>query len=152
MVSMVLGPFEAGAVTTFDFGLSGPLWRHLEGTTLSYWGNAALVGPTMPEDDPKPKIIKTVLTAYSSSPDETDDSPFITASGSRVRDGIVATNALPMGTQVRIPEIYGDKIFVVEDRMARRFHDRMDIWMPTKREAIIFGKIIAEIEIVEIGI
>ena len=37
------------------------------------------------------------LTAYSSSVDETDDTPFITASGKHVRDGIVATNFLPFG-------------------------------------------------------
>ena len=88
------------------------------------------------------------ITAYSSSADETDDTPFITASGTEVRDGIVATNAIPMGTSVRIPQIFGDKIFVVEDRMHRRFTDRLDIWMPSKAEARLFGKKIAEVEII----
>ena len=41
------------------------------------------------------------------------------------------------------------QVFVVEDRMHRRFSDRVDIWMETKREAIIFGKVMAEIEIIE---
>lgn len=80
------------------------------------------------------------ITAYSSTPDQTDDSPFITASNTHVRDGIVATNLLPFGTEVQIPELYGDKIFVVEDRMNRRYTDRMDIWMETRAEALTFGK------------
>jgi len=44
-----------------------------------------------------------------------------------VRDGVIATNILPFGTKVRIPEIFGDKVFVVEDRMARKHADRVDI-------------------------
>src|SRR3989338_6396754 len=35
------------------------------------------------------------VTAYSSSPDETDDTPFITASGGDVRDGVMAAYFLP---------------------------------------------------------
>jgi len=80
------------------------------------------------------------ITAYSSTPDQTDDSPFITASNTHVRDGIVATNLLPFGTEVQIPELYGDKIFTVEDRMNRRYTDRMDVWMTTREEALRFGK------------
>src|SRR3989344_3213041 len=60
-------------------------------------------------------------TAYSSTPDQTDDTPFITAKGTTVRDGIIAANFLPFGTRIKIPDIYGDKIFVVEDRMNRRY-------------------------------
>lgn len=104
------------------------------------------------QEEPKPKAAerRTIyITAYSSSEDETDSTPFITASGTEVRDGIVATNALPMGTNVRIPELFGDKIFVVEDRMHHRFKDRLDIWMPSKAEALRFGKKLAEVEILE---
>jgi len=79
------------------------------------------------------------ITAYSSSEDETDSTPFITASGKTVRDGIVATNLLPLGTKVRIPELFGDKVFVVEDRMSPRFQKTIDIWMQTKAKAIYFG-------------
>lgn len=38
-----------------------------------------------------------------------------TASGKWVADGMVASNVLPFGTQVKI-EGFGDKVFVVEDR------------------------------------
>jgi len=88
----------------------------------------------------EPKEVRTVkATAYSSTPDQTDDSPFTMANGKRVHDGAVAANFLPFGTKVRFPELYGDKEFVVEDRMHRRFSDRVDIWMETRSEAIRFG-------------
>jgi len=79
------------------------------------------------------------VTAYSSTPDQTDSTPFITASGTHVRDGIVACNFLSFGTYVRFPDIYGDKIFVVEDRMALRNSHKIDIWFNTRWEAIQFG-------------
>lgn len=79
------------------------------------------------------------LTAYSSTPEETDDTPFVTALGTETRDGIVATNFLPFGTRVKIPEVFGDKIFVVEDRMHPRKTDFMDVWMPSKQDALKLG-------------
>ncbi|MBI2639839.1 MAG: 3D domain-containing protein [Candidatus Sungbacteria bacterium] len=94
-----------------------------------------------------PLRVRLYITAYSSSPDETDDTPFITASGKRVRHGIVASNYLPLGAKIKIPDIFGETVFVVEDRMHRRFNDRIDIWMPTKRDALVFGKKLAEVEI-----
>lgn len=89
-----------------------------------------------------------VITAYSSTPDQTDSSPFITAFGTQVRDGIIAANFLPFGTKVRFPTLYGDKIFVVEDRMNARYNYHADIWMQTREGAKEFGARIAPIEIV----
>lgn len=106
---------------------------------LAINGNSLLPSSPLPE----PKVVKTVkviVTAYSSTPLETDDTPDITAAGTQVRDGIVANNLLPFGTKIRMPELYGDKIFVVEDRMNRRkgpYH--FDIWFPSHREAKNFG-------------
>ena len=102
------------------------------------------------------KTIKMVITAYTSTPDQTKDygSPFITASGKHVEDGIIANNMLPFGTKVRIPELYGDKIFTVEDRMNERmglYH--VDIWFPGAEEgrakALDFGAKVTNVEIVE---
>ncbi len=73
--------------------------------------------------------IPVIVTAYSSDEDQTDDTPFITASGETVRDGIVAANFLPFGTKIKIPQLFGDKVFVVKDRMAKRFSDRVDVWV-----------------------
>lgn len=79
------------------------------------------------------------MTAYNSEIGQTDDSPFITANGTRVRDGIVATNFLRFNTRIRIPDLYGDKIFLVTDRMNARYATRVDIWMEQKSQAIQFG-------------
>lgn len=79
------------------------------------------------------------VTAYSSTPDQTDDSPFIMASGRHVYDGAIAANFLPIGTKVRFPEMYGNKVFTVEDRMNKRYSYKMDIWMETRGEAMKFG-------------
>ncbi len=88
------------------------------------------------------------MTAYTSRPEETDDTPFITADGSHVRDGIIASNFLPFGTKVRIPELYGDKIFEVHDRMNKRYTYKIDIWMESLPEARKFGVRFAHVEIV----
>jgi len=79
------------------------------------------------------------VTAYSSTPDQTDDTPFTTASGKTVRDGIVATNMLPFGTKVKIPDHFGDKVFVVEDRMHSRKVGYLDVWMSSRENALHFG-------------
>jgi 3D (Asp-Asp-Asp) domain-containing protein len=96
------------------------------------------------------KKLKVVITAYSSTPDQTDDTPFITASGKHVEDGIIANNLLPFGTKVRIPSLYGYKIFTVEDRMnSRKGKYHVDVWMPDRTSAVIFGAKVAEIEVLE---
>lgn len=87
------------------------------------------------------------LTAYSSNFDETDDDPFITALGTYVRDGVVATNLLPFKTKIVIPELFGDKIFVVEDRMHKRLKNVIDIWMPSKEKALEFGIVKAKVRV-----
>lgn len=91
------------------------------------------------------------VTAYSSTPEETDDTPFTTAMNSAVRDGIVAANFLPFGTKLQIPEHFGDKVFTVEDRMHRRKTNFVDIWMPTKEDAKRFGISYTSIVILERG-
>lgn len=98
------------------------------------------------------KSRKVVLTAYNSDKAQCDDSPCITANGFNVcKHGIedtVAANFLPMGTKIRIPALFGDRIFVVRDRMAKRHQNRVDIWMKNYSSAIKFGIKTATIEIV----
>lgn len=95
----------------------------------------------------KPKTITVVITAYSSSPEETDGTPFITASGSYTRDGVAASNFLKFGTKFRVPELFGNRVFTIEDRMNQRYDDRIDIWFLEKESAKKFGKQMAKIEI-----
>jgi len=96
------------------------------------------------------QLIKAIVTANSSTPGETDSTPFVTAAGTPVRDGIVANNLLPFGTKIKIPDLYGDKTFVVEDRMNRRKgNNQFDIWFPSHAQAENFGTETTYIEILE---
>jgi 3D (Asp-Asp-Asp) domain-containing protein len=88
-----------------------------------------------------PRTIRGTITAYTSTPDQTDGNPFVTASGKRVHDGIIAANGLPFGTVIKIPSLFGDKRFVVQDRMNARYEfGHFDVWLETTRkEALKFG-------------
>jgi len=80
-----------------------------------------------------------VATAYNSLPNQTDDTPWITAAGTRCREGVIASNFLPIGTKVVI-EGFGNQVFIVEDRMNKRFNKRIDIWFRHYNDAMKFGK------------
>lgn len=97
------------------------------------------------------KVIKVIVTGYSSTPEETDDTPFLTAAGTVAREGVVANNLLPFYTKIRLPEIFGDKIFTIEDRMnpSKSFY-HIDIWFPSKEEALEFGSKLTYLEIIKI--
>jgi len=107
------------------------------------------IAGSIPEDEKPHKIVKAVITAYTSTPGQTDSTPFIGASGKHVYDGMIAANWLPFGTKVKIPALYGDKVFTVDDRMNSRYgYGRMDIWFDTTRaEALKFGVQRVEVQI-----
>ena len=111
----------------------------------------SLLGIRQPNERIKPEIgTKLVVqaSAYASSPYQTDSTPCITAAGTRVREGVVATNFLPLGA---ILEINGDK-FIVEDRMNSRYAGYyMDIWFPSTSSALEFGRKKLDITIVGYG-
>ncbi len=97
----------------------------------------------LPEiEDRKPRrVYKSTLTAYTSRVEETDSSPFITANGSHVHIGTIAANCLAFGTKVQLPELFGDQVFVVEDRLhPRKGCGQLDVWFPEYNQAIQFGK------------
>ncbi|MCH8244608.1 3D domain-containing protein [Patescibacteria group bacterium] len=116
---------------------------------LSFAQFNALLPIPSPTPEKVVKTIRVVVTAYSSTVDQTDDTPFITASGTRVRDGIVAANFLPIGTKIKLPDIYGDRIFVVEDRMHPRKKYMVDIWFASYTEAKEFGAKLTYVEVLE---
>lgn len=97
------------------------------------------------------KTFTVPITAYTSEVGQTDDSPCVTASGLNVckrdQEDIVAANFLPIGTHVRIPELYGDRIFSVQDRMNARFNRHVDIWLKDLQQAKQFGLKFAKIEV-----
>jgi 3D (Asp-Asp-Asp) domain-containing protein len=101
----------------------------------------------------RPKQVRFVtITAYSSTVDQCDSTPFITAHNTSVRDGIIAANFLPFHTKVKIPELFGNKVFEVEDRMNQKYSDRVDIWMESREEAIHFGAKFLKIEVYDSGV
>lgn len=102
------------------------------------------------------KKIKVLATAYSSTPDQTDSTPCITANGfdlctyydAYALETTIASNFLPMNTSVRLRDVYGDRPLVVRDRMNERYgYGRIDIWMPSREEAKAFGVQWIEMEI-----
>ena len=102
------------------------------------------------------KVIKTsthVITAYNSEVAQTDDDPCTTANGFNVcqhnQEDTIAANFLQFGTKVKIPELFGDRVFVVRDRMNRKHADRIDVWMKGHQEAMQFGIKVAKIQVVE---
>lgn len=83
------------------------------------------------------RVFAVVLTAYSSTPEQTDSTPFNTSNGLRVYDGLIAVNWLSYGTRVKFPELFGDKIFTVNDRMHPRFgRGRADLWLDAPLEQV----------------
>lgn len=94
-----------------------------------------------------------VITAYNSEPGQTDNSPCITANNFNVcKHGLedtIAANFLPFGSKVKIPELFGERVFTVRDRMNRRFSNRVDVWMVEKPDAINFGVKIAKVVVLD---
>jgi 3D (Asp-Asp-Asp) domain-containing protein len=143
----VISPSNAFVDQNIGMGLSeeNPVEiKPAEKLDMQLMHNTALIAISNPVAIKRimPTTAKTYVvtaTAYSSTVDQTDDSPFITARGTHVRDGIVAANFLPFGTIIRIPAMFGDKTFVVEDRMHSRFSNRVDIWFTNREDALEFG-------------
>lgn len=125
-----------------------------------YVSNIASSGDDMSDEythlpeNTKVKVAKTELltvTAYSSSQDETDGDPFTMANGRQVYFGAVASNNYPFGTLVRFPEIFGERIFRVEDRMNARYKGVpiIDVWFPSKKAAKQFGAKVSKMEVLD---
>lgn len=99
------------------------------------------------------RTMHVVATAYSSTVDQCDSTPCITADGFNVckhgKEDVIAANFLRLGTKVKLPELFGDRIFTVHDRMNPRYNYRIDIWMTDRNKALSFGKRYVKIEVVE---
>ena len=87
---------------------------------------------------------KLNITAYTASVEETDDTPFTTASNQRVRVGICA---LSRDIEKDFGLKFGDEIvieglgkFEFQDRMNKRLKKHVDIFMSSKFEAFQFGR------------
>jgi 3D (Asp-Asp-Asp) domain-containing protein len=100
---------------------------------------------------PQKETFYLYVTAYSSTLDQTDETPCIAASGYNLchhdKENVVACNFLPFGTKVIFPELDPEKIYTVVDRMHERFNSRLDIWMQSRTKATEFGLKYLKVEI-----
>lgn len=148
----VLSAVFAALLTT---SIKPQIVRASDAPTLLSGSTIEVSASDEPPSTLSPVTIKQTLvvtaTAYSSTPDQTDGTPFITSNGKRVYDGLIAANWLPYNTKIRIPDYFGDKIFTVNDRMNPRYATgRLDIWMQDRSEAVQWGNRQVRIQIVEI--
>lgn len=93
-------------------------------------------------------FVDVVITGYSSTQDQTDESPWITANATRTRPGVIAlsrdllrtyTPGAPFDFGERIL-VAGVGIFQVEDTMHDRWKKRADIWFPSRAKARRWGR------------
>ncbi len=99
------------------------------------------------------KSIVVTVTAYTPSLEETDSTPFITASNKRVRSGIIALSRdLERDLEVKfgaLIKLDGIGVYEFQDRMNRRIVRGVDIFMWKKTDALNFGRRTSKIYIVE---
>jgi 3D (Asp-Asp-Asp) domain-containing protein len=114
----------------------------LEGSRLPTRGNTFQVDPTglnvWSSDG-----IEVKVTAYSPTIDQCDDTPFITASNQRVRDGIVALSRdLEKEFKFKFGDLVtldGIGVFEFQDRMHPRWERKVDVFMWKRQDALEFG-------------
>lgn len=112
-------------------------------------------------------------TGYNSLVDQTDSTPFITATGARTRFGIVAVSRdllgvdLPYGSLVRLTDLgsyYSGRgagafqtmldaqgLFIVEDTMHARKAQQLDVWFADYATAVNWGVRRVGVELVRFG-
>jgi 3D (Asp-Asp-Asp) domain-containing protein len=92
-------------------------------------------------------VVRVTCTAYSSTPDQTDSTPFQTASMQTVQRGFIAlsrdllrryTDGAPFDFGDHV-EVVGVGVFRVEDTMHRRWRRRADLWVRSRAEARLWG-------------
>lgn len=68
----------------------------------------------------------------------------INALGKRPQQGIsiAAPRSIPLGTHIKVtvPGAFTNKVFIVDDRTAKRFDGRFDLFFASHKEALKFGK------------
>lgn len=91
--------------------------------------------------------VRILVTGYSSTRDQCDDDPLITASNQPVRQGIIALSRdLLKRYDPQAPFSWGDRVhlsgvgdFTVADSMNERYTRRADIWFPDRASARQWG-------------
>ncbi|CAK0776778.1 3D domain-containing protein [Azospirillaceae bacterium] len=81
------------------------------------------------------------------------DAAGITASGDRPVEGVTvaAPRSFPLGSRVActIPGLFTNRVFVVQDRTARRYDGRWDFFVKDHRKALQLGKKTVNIKVIK---
>jgi 3D (Asp-Asp-Asp) domain-containing protein len=118
------------------------------GPALSLDTESVTVAPALQTEEGSPLVFQEiVVTGYASAPAETDSTPSVTASMTRVRPGCLALSRDLLRTFTRnAPFDFGDwvvlpgvGIFIVQDTMHERWERRGDIWFPDRSSALRWG-------------
>jgi 3D (Asp-Asp-Asp) domain-containing protein len=91
--------------------------------------------------------VSITVTGYSSTMDQTDDSPLITAMNTTVHPGMLALSRDLLREFTRgapfqfgdVVELEGLGVFTVEDTMNPRYEKRADIWFQSREAATRWG-------------
>lgn len=118
------------------------------------------------------RVLILKSTAYTSSPQETDSTSKITATGTQTRLGVIAVSSdllggdLPYGSIVKLEDLGNWKdgsgagqfsgllsrqLFVVEDTMNASKRQQIDVWMPDRSLALRFGVRRIRLAVVQYG-
>ncbi|MFK8027639.1 MAG: 3D domain-containing protein [Gammaproteobacteria bacterium] len=97
--------------------------------------------------DDESRMLEVTATAYTSSVDETDSTPNISAWGDRLKPGMrviaVSRDLLAMGlTHGTLVQVEGfEKDFIVLDKMNKRWKKKVDLYMGNDKQAALnWGK------------
>lgn len=99
--------------------------------------------PVVIQPDWHLELAEFELTAYTNNYEDCGKIDGITASGTFVRDGVIAAPPyIDFGTKILID----NKTFIVEDRgsaIVRKADGTnvIDVWLPTKEECVRFGRV-----------
>lgn len=93
-----------------------------------------------------------IITAYQAVEGQCDSEPDIGAGGRVANKGVptgrwFASNTLPFGTKIVIPDISGNMVWTCRDRMNKRYCG-CHIDLLVSKESVIFGKRMAKVFIV----
>ncbi|WP_225430025.1 RlpA-like double-psi beta-barrel domain-containing protein [Deinococcus detaillensis] len=157
-VVMVLGLAGAAALALSTLGtaqVTGDLiLPQLPEASLTQTAVQSMLGlgePALPDEVAASRTrgaTRTVkATAYNSEAGQTDNSPFVTATGTRVRPGVIALSRdllriFPYGSRVTLQDSAGllnGRVFIVEDTMNVRMANTVDIWMGSRAQALAWG-------------
>ncbi len=93
-----------------------------------------LKGVSLPD-----RVIRVTATAYSSSPDETDSTPNVGAFGPVGPGTVAVSRDLLRYVRPHQRVKVNGRSYIVRDTMHQRWRRRVDLWKPSKQQAIQYG-------------